>query len=79
MTCFAKLSVPVASLELPMDMLSSVGVLRSEQGFTPSKPAKQEEGDAPATGDNILQRAMLLDFSQQLCELAAPRLHIAFS
>lgn len=50
MICFAKLSVQVLTLEHPMDILSAVGVLRSEQGYTPFKPASQEEPSSSCTG-----------------------------
>lgn len=52
-TCFVKLSVPSRALGLPMDILSSVGVLRSEQAAVAFGAARQQnEGEtSPRSGN----------------------------
>lgn len=53
MTCFCKLTVPALALGLPMDVLNSLGVLRSEQGILGSKTAvgqNTEDEITPGSG-----------------------------
>lgn len=53
MTCFCKLTVPAMALGLPMDVLNSLGVLRSEQGIAGSKTASghnTEDKTTPGSG-----------------------------
>lgn len=54
LSCFAKLSVPALALGLPMDVLTSIGVLRLEKSAAAAAAAKktaekqQQERDATA-------------------------------
>ena len=50
MVCFAKLSVPARALGLPMDVLSSVGVLRLEKATAEAIATAKEQSEQHGHG-----------------------------
>lgn len=55
MSCFAKLSVSALTVALPVDSISSMGVLRARQGVP--RRVQEPEGDAVETVRSVLSSA----------------------